>query len=287
MISIIIPTYNRAYIIRRTLNSLVAQEYKEWECLVVDDASTDETVRVVEDYVVRDNRFRFCKNRRKKGAQGARNTGIMEARGEWVVLFDSDNEMKPNFLTHVAKYSSNKECDVITCWSDVISSDNGNVIGEFKWYCDGLIHERLMTGASYVDNSSAVIRKKCLEEIGCLDEECPAFQEWDTHLRLSRKARYYTIKEYLVRYYAGAADSISSDGKKDVKGYIFILGKFKEEWLRKRPFHFLKYSAILQMKLEKLQDEEKLQYTNQYKKVVGIYRPLVWLLSKLLTLKHK
>jgi hypothetical protein len=144
-----------------------------------------------------------------------------------------------------------------------------------------------MTGASYVDNSSAVIRKRCLEEIGYLDEDCPAFQEWDTHLRLSRTAQYYTIQEHLVRYYAGASDSISSDGKKDVKGYIFILGKFKEEWLRKRPFHFLKYSAILKNKMEKLQDEERILYINQYKKIVGINRPIAWLISKLLTIKNK
>ena len=223
MISIIIPTYNRAYIIRRTLDSIAAQGYAEWECIVVDDSSTDGTANVISEYALKDARYRLLINKRKKGAQGARNTGIENAKGEWVVLFDSDNEMKPNFLSRMAEYTRSETMDVITCFSDVVSSESGEIVGEFRWVCEGRIHNKLMTGASYVDNSSAVIRRNCLLNIGLLDEECPAFQEWDTHLRLSHKALYYTIGEHLVKYYTGGADSISSDQKKDIKGYLFIL----------------------------------------------------------------
>ena len=70
LISIIIPTYNRAHLIGETLNSLLAQTYKDWECIIVDDGSTDDTNNVVEEYVAQDNRFIFVyrPRDRRKGA---------------------------------------------------------------------------------------------------------------------------------------------------------------------------------------------------------------------------
>ena len=87
MISIVIPTYNRAKVIPAALNSIVVQSYQEWECIVVDDFSEDDTESVVNSYVAKDNRFSYCKNERTKGAPGARNTGLYQAKGEWVLFF--------------------------------------------------------------------------------------------------------------------------------------------------------------------------------------------------------
>ena len=103
MISIIIPTYNRASIIPNTLDSVINQEFKDWECVVVDDHSTDNTEEVIKNYIERDLRFHYLKNERKKGAQGARNTGLNHCKSEWLVFFDSDNLMHPDFLKKVTQ----------------------------------------------------------------------------------------------------------------------------------------------------------------------------------------
>ena len=284
MISIVIPTYNRAYIIRHTLDSICSQEYQQWECVVVDDYSTDETETVIKEYTRKDSRFHFLRNSRTKGAQGARNTGILAAKGEWIVLFDSDNIMKPDFLLKISELFS-KEYGVINTWSNVLNSSTNEKIREFNWVNNGSIHQKLLAGKCYVDNSSTAIRKNLLLNIGLLAEDCPAFQEWDTHLRISRHASYYTIEECLVDYYSGAADAISSDKSKDVKGYLYILGKYRCEWIKKEPFQFLRYCAILNMFIRQLDNNKQKLFKKKYKEISGIYQPVISLLTKLLTLK--
>ena len=286
MISIVIPSYNRAYIIGRALDSISKQTYTDWECLIADDYSTDNTESVVNSYTEKDSRFRFLKHNRSKGAQGARNTGILAAKGEWVVLFDSDNIMHPDFLEKCSKRQLDTNCDVVNTWSRVIDTTSMQQVRSFSWVNNGMIHKSLLTGKCYVDNSSTMIRKSFLTDIGLLAEDCPAFQEWDTHIRLSNIAVYQTIEEYLIDYFVGAADAISSSKRKDVKGYLFILTKFKKEWIRRCPLHFCKYAAILKTCIDTLDANERAAYEKEFSKLTGILKPVVLILANIITKRH-
>lgn len=230
-ISIIIPTFNRGNIIRKTLDSIECQTCKDWECIVVDDYSTDNTKGVVGEYTARDPRIRYMQNERKNGAQGARNTGLYNSNGEWVFFFDSDNLLQPHCL-HELVGGIRDDVDVVQCFSNIIDVEKGPTGGSFKWRNYGNIQDRLYTGDTYVDFNHAVIRKSKMLEIGGLDEECPSMQEWDTHLRLCKTARYFTVEKELVDYFVGAQDAISSDNRKAIKGRLFILEKHMNEWKR-------------------------------------------------------
>ncbi|WP_445715143.1 glycosyltransferase family 2 protein [Flavobacterium sp.] len=100
LISIIIPTYNRAHLIGETLDSVLAQTYRNWECIIVDDGSTDTTESVVNYYVEKDSRFQYYKrpSAYKSGGNGARNYGFDVSKGEYVNWFDSDDLMLPDAL---------------------------------------------------------------------------------------------------------------------------------------------------------------------------------------------
>jgi glycosyltransferase involved in cell wall biosynthesis len=100
LISIIIPTYNRAHLIGETLDSVMAQTYTNWECIVVDDGSTDTTDEVLENYVKKDNRFQYFKrpNDRPKGANACRNYGFEVSKGEYILFLDSDDFLELNCL---------------------------------------------------------------------------------------------------------------------------------------------------------------------------------------------
>ncbi|MFN3908575.1 MAG: glycosyltransferase family 2 protein [Flavobacterium sp.] len=100
LVSIIIPTYNRAHLISETLDSVLAQTYPHWECIVVDDGSTDHTEEVVQFYVKKDSRFRFYHRppEHKPGGSGARNYGFKMCNGDYVNWFDDDDIMLSNFL---------------------------------------------------------------------------------------------------------------------------------------------------------------------------------------------
>src|SRR5690554_4305055 len=99
LVSIIIPAYNRARLIHNTLNSLLAQNYQNWEGIIVDDGSTDQTATVVEQYICQDKRFRlFKRTETPKGAPKCRNIGLQRSNGKYIVFLDSDDILFKNAL---------------------------------------------------------------------------------------------------------------------------------------------------------------------------------------------
>lgn len=260
-IDIIIPTYNRAKIINKTLESILTQTSPDWECIVVDDFSDDNTREIVNGYVLNDSRFSYCLNNHQKGAQGARNTGLDHAINEWVIFFDSDNQMHANFVETMISYIS-KDIDVLACCSDVIDVKLGYTGRVMNPHCYGEIHNELFLGKCYVDFNQAVIKKSKLLEIGGLDEKCPSMQEWDTHIRLSKSSKYAMIDDSLVDYFVGGYDAISSNSKREVIGRLYILRKHIEEW-KSKPQSLTKFSYQIFSILKRNEDEtfvrEKMQ----------------------------
>ena len=115
LISIIIPTYNRAHLIGETLDSISVQTYKNWECIVVDDRSNDQTAQVVRKYVEQDSRFRYHlrPHDKPKGANACRNYGFELSTGDYINWFDSDDLMKPNFLEKKLNAIKDLNCDYV------------------------------------------------------------------------------------------------------------------------------------------------------------------------------
>lgn len=229
MISIVIPTYNRAYIIHKTLDSVLNQTYQDWECIVVDDYSTDETKEAVLKYARNDHRIRYVLNERKKGAQGARNTGIIHANGEWICLFDSDDIMYPNYL-EVMGASIDENTDVVVCKALIKHTGIGQEGDSLDTIFSEDYHRDLLRLKCYVAYDVTIIRKEKLLAIGLLDEYCPSTQEWDTHIRLSKIASYKAIDETLCEWFTGGKDAISTDRKREVKGHLYVLRKHNYEW---------------------------------------------------------
>lgn len=110
LVSIIIPTYNRAHLIGETLDSILAQTYENLECIIVDDGSTDTTFEVVGEYLKKDTRFQYHQrpNERPKGANACRNYGFELSKGEYINWFDSDDIMMPNKIEVQIRILSNK-----------------------------------------------------------------------------------------------------------------------------------------------------------------------------------
>ena len=100
LVSIIIPTFNRANLIGETLDSVIGQTYTNWECIVIDDGSTDGTDKLLNIYLQKDTRIQYLQrpSERPKGANSCRNYGFEFSRGEYVNWFDSDDIMHPEKL---------------------------------------------------------------------------------------------------------------------------------------------------------------------------------------------
>jgi glycosyltransferase involved in cell wall biosynthesis len=252
MISIIIPVYNRSGIIQNTLKSILNQTYTEFECIVVDDFSTDSIYKDFSGWKL-DSRFKLIRNKRSKGAQGARNTGILNSRGEYICLFDSDNFMESDFLQeHIINLSNSEVESISVCHSQFynpklerLAQDALNFPSD--WVLpDGDIFLTLLKGITYVDYNNLLFPKSIIDKIGLLDEEIVSFQELDFALRAAKKFHFSLIDKVLVKYIVGSEDSISSNFKSS-RGRVQILLKYKQSYLEnglKKEYHIQLEFAI-------------------------------------------
>lgn len=286
-ITVIVPTYNRASTLSVAVDSILNQTYEDFELIIVDDGSTDNTEDIINAYV--DPRIKYCHNTRKKGAPGARNTGLLKAKGDYVVFFDSDNFMHPEYLSKVIAEIELKGVDVCSSFSNVIDHITKKKVGEFNWVCEGDITRKILTWESYADNSSTMIRRQKVLDIGLLDEDCPAMQEWDTHIRLSKICTYSTVKECLIDYYVGGEDTISKNKRKEANGRMFIMKKFKREF-RQAPEAYLNCGRNTMRFIGQVEDKKyriKARW-NLYMLVPTLFKEHLfsWVLAKMVAVKH-
>lgn len=118
LISIIIPTFNRAYLISETIDSILAQTYQNWECIIVDDGSTDNTEALIKEYLKKDGRFQYFIRPPylSKGVSSSRNYGLEKSKGELINFFDSDDLMLSGFLKErIEIFMQHPETDVVFC----------------------------------------------------------------------------------------------------------------------------------------------------------------------------
>ncbi|MCF8342699.1 MAG: glycosyltransferase family 2 protein [Chitinophagaceae bacterium] len=113
--SIIIPTFNREYLLQYTLDSILNQTYVNWECILVDDGSNDNTVEIIKKNVINDSRFRFYKRPfyLKKGANSCRNYGFSKISGDYVQWFDSDDIMMPKMIEEKINKINSDKSDIV------------------------------------------------------------------------------------------------------------------------------------------------------------------------------
>lgn len=267
-ISIIIPTYNRAATIGKTIDTFIAQTFIDWEMIVVDDHSKDNTKEVIDVYHQRDARIQYMLNERKKGAQGARNTGIIHAQADWVCLFDSDDIAYPDYLSKmVVAIEDGVGC--IACYLNLIYVGEGRA-DVAEWADDGYVEKKLMSGKLYVNFVNSIFRKSELVKIGLLDEDCPNYQEYDTHLRLSQNVRYKAVREVLLDYHLGVPDSISVATHKNVIGRIYILCKLAKHWRMTDYSSFIKNARLLYFQSEKVWQRRILQVAPEILPIIPV-----------------
>ncbi len=125
LVSIIIPTFNRAHLIGETLDSVLAQTYKNWECIVVDDGSTDNTDVVLANYIRNDNRFQYHHRPKNRlpGGNAARNYGFEKSKGEYVQWFDSDDLMEVELIQKQLSSIKNNKVKISICLLDRYNSN--------------------------------------------------------------------------------------------------------------------------------------------------------------------
>lgn len=212
MISIIIPTYNRAKLLPRAIESVLKQTFQDFELLVVDDGSTDNTKEVVIKYARNDTRVIYIKQENSGGASRPKNTGIKKARGEYIAILDSDDEWmsdKLEFQLHHFKQSKNLKLGLVGCDMTVVDvetkEENHYRVPRYT------NHLRQLLLRDYMGPGSCMLyRTVVLKEVGFFDEHLKRGQDRDMRIRIAERFDIEFVDNYLVRYYIGHG-SISKD----------------------------------------------------------------------------
>jgi glycosyltransferase involved in cell wall biosynthesis len=232
-VSIIIPTYNRGHLIGRAIQSVLNQTYSDFELIVVDDRSTDNTEKVVKS--IKDKRIRYIQHEKNKGGAAARNTGIKAARGKYIAFQDSDDEWLSEKLEKQMKVFEGAPSNV-----GVVYSGFWKIEGNRKKYIpssqvtqkEGNLHNEVLKG-NFVTTQSIVMRKQCVEKAGMFDENLPRLQDWELVLRLSKYYEFKCIDEPLVFSYFTPV-SISSNKDALIKASELIISKHFNDFVNNK-----------------------------------------------------
>ncbi|EGV44322.1 glycosyltransferase family 2 protein [Bizionia argentinensis JUB59] len=204
LVSIIIPTYNRAHLIGETLDSVLAQTYTNWECIVVDDGSTDETDALMKTYCDKDARFQYHHRPidRLSGGNAARNYGFELSKGAYVNWFDSDDIMCENKLQSQLDALITSDYNFSVCQTLVFEREITNILG--------LRHEHIVSKQPLLDfikgnivflTPSVLFKRVFLIKNNLsFDEDLKAAQDWEYFAKvLFYNQEYHTTDEPLVK----------------------------------------------------------------------------------------
>lgn len=231
-VSVIIPTYNRAHLIGRALKSVLNQTYQNFEIIVIDDGSTDNTEEIVKSFS--GERIRYIRHKVNKGYPAALNTGIKAAKGKYIAFQDSDDEWFPEKLEKQMKIFEYAPPEVGVVYTGYwrIYEDDKKIYTPREEVTpkEGDVHKELLK-RNFVGAPTMIIRKECFERVGMFDEDLPQLQDWELLIRLSKYYNFKCVDEPLLTSYY-ILDSMSSNKESFIKSIEYILSKHFEEFAK-------------------------------------------------------
>ena len=198
-VSVIIPTYNRADLLPRAVNSVLAQTYQDYEILIVDDCSSDDTQQAIAAFD--DPRIRPFRHDRNRRAAAARNMGIAEARGEYIAFLDDDDEWLPTKLGGqvVLLDSSLANVGLVYGWMDRMEDSTGRLIPSYRNTIEGDIFEDSLALNIPGGTIVLLVRSTVAREVGGFEESLTRFDDADFICRVTQRYDVAVLPEVVAK----------------------------------------------------------------------------------------
>ena len=203
LVSIIIPVYNQEKYLKETLNSVINQTYSNWECILVNDGSVDNSVAIIKECLTQDNRFHFIDSD-NKGVSNARNLALKQAKGDYILFLDGDDLIHPEKLQNaISNFKESTDLDIVFNTTTYFQDSIDNNLYEIKIDVNLLNFNNLLLywGEKIIlPIHSAIIKKSLFEgiEYNC---ELTAQEDWLVWLRLFQKKPNVQVLDNVLSYY--------------------------------------------------------------------------------------
>ena len=206
LVSVIIPTFNRAAMVVEALDSVLNQSYQSLEVIVVDDGSTDDTSARLADY---EGRIQVVRQSSNSGVSAARNCGIQQSRGDYVALLDSDDLWKPEKIQRQMDFFL-KHSQAMICQTEEIWIRRGKRVNPRQKHrkYSGYIFPHCLP-LCIVSPSAVMIKRELLSQVGLFDEQLPACEDYDLWLRIAMRHSIFLLEEPLIIKRGGHEDQLS------------------------------------------------------------------------------
>ena len=241
LFSIIIPAYNAAGQIIKTLESVQQQTYRNYEVVITDDGSTDETESVIADYASKHPEMRIrVVSQENKGIGAARNAAINKSRGDFVAFLDSDDTWEANKLEEVNNVLKTDPTVDLVCHDEYVESEGQRIgLTRFK---DLATHEELLFLGNAISTSTAVVKRARLIEGGLFSEDMDfnGVEDYELWLRLSKTCKFHHLHMVLGTYMENPS-GISKNLPKQLQQTLNVIEYHFAQWPDRR----LKYSLLM------------------------------------------
>ena len=209
MVSIIMPSYNTAKFISSTIKSVLAQTYTNWELIIVDDCSTDNTDEVVEPFLS-DSRICYIKNEKNSGAAVSRNQALREAKGKWIAFLDSDDLWLQEKLEKQIEFMKKNDCHF--SYTNYIEIDENSMLNGRSITGPKRITQHGMYNYCWIGCLTAMYDAETIGLIQIADiKKNNDYAMW---LKACKKADCYLLDEVLAKYRRGRTGSVSNHSVK-------------------------------------------------------------------------
>ncbi len=208
-ISVIIPAHNAVETITDTLDSLLAQTFPEWEAIIVDDGSSDDTAALVARFAERDARIRLVQQS-QRGVSAARNTGMSLARYDWLLFLDADDWLAPVHLARLTDLLlSTPDLDAACCNYARVAPDGTRFDNGFRAQSGDLF--AAFARACIIAIHACIIRRSLVEAVGGFDPALRTCEDWDLWQRIARTGARFGVMHEVYAFYRMRPASASVD----------------------------------------------------------------------------
>jgi hypothetical protein len=231
MVSIIVPCYNQAHFLGEALQSVLNQDYSNWECVIVNDGSPDNTKDAATIWCDKDKRFQYLE-KKNGGLSSARNAGITICKGEYILPLDADDIIHESFLsTLVPVLELDDSLAIVSCYSKFFFKSIENIIHELKPV--GTTYHAILFENSLI--ATSLYRKKCWEEVGGYDENMKkGFEDWEFWIAITKSGWTYNVVEEFLFFYRKQKQSMLIDTLENhrVSNMEYVLKKHRDLYLK-------------------------------------------------------